>query len=159
MKNIIVVLLLVLASISVSAQDNLAKKPNSSHNKLTYSSLNSLLSSGKKHSCYKTRTASELIAIYRAQHAGSIRSTRHITLMYGSTIFTATREMNNTYHPQRYLPVNAAPLAALELLGVIAGPIVSSFYPSYIRSIYHNSGSAIAAYLQSTYTQHESGRQ
>ena len=46
----------------------------------------------------------------------------------------------------------------LQLAGMATGILAGIFYPSYIGSIYHNSGATINAYntyIQSTYHQHE----
>ena len=160
MKNTIVVLLVLLLSMPVFAQNDVA---------VVYPKLDNFLRSeknnhglmrclNKKQFDYKRFTE-----LYNQQnHAGKKKSARPVTFMDGPVVFSTalpveiSRDVNTLY--QRY-SADTQPSGALMLLGFVGGIAAAALLPPdktrSIGSTYNNNITAIEKYLQSTHYQHD----
>ena len=172
MKNTIIIVLGLLLNMSLFAQ-NEPVKVSSLHN-----SNNTRLNNNFHLFFPKNNTrwaAKHFIEMYNQQNrVGKKSPARPVTFMNGPVVFSVTptveinRNANTLY--QRYSAASKEPSAALLLLGIAAGITTSAVFPKYsystapyypysesaYRTRYLSDRAAIeAAYLQSTYHQHD----
>jgi hypothetical protein len=161
MKNTIVVLIALLLSMPVFAQPDPWKPINTLfNNDLFHPKLKSVLGSSKNNHFFLLSNRQQFnlkhfLEIYRPHQVSIQTSQRRVTFMNGPVMFPSLpADMSRSSSPsyQGYPPTN--PSAALTILGMVGGIVAGAVYPSYMRNTYHNNGTAVEAYLQSTYYQH-----
>lgn len=174
MKNTIAVLIVLLLSSPVFAQDNVVYPKLDSYLQTEKNNHGLLLQANNKHWNYKrfTKLFNHLL------HPGKRSGGRPVTFMDGPVIYSAVqhvdlnRDISTVY--VRYSAVSAEPSAASQILGLAAGIAAGAFAKGKYTGVYNpypyngnsrypdgsfrylDSRAAIeAAYLQSTFRQHE----
>jgi hypothetical protein len=177
MKNIPVVLIILLLSIPVFAQyDSVKTSGLPVYNNIVNPKLKSFSGYEKKQTGFihtnKQPDFKRFIEMYNKKQLADKTSSRRLTCMDGPVVYSAalpdeiSKNANTLY--QRYSASFAQPSAALQILGLVGGITAGIFYhdysgipiPSYTggydRTRYLGNRAAIeAAYLQSTYFQHD----
>lgn len=165
MKNTIMVIAVLILSMPVFAQGD-----------VVYPQLDSYLRAEKNNHSLLARinnthwNYNRFIELFnRLLHPVKKSSARPVTFMDGPVVYSAAlpaeigRNASTLYH--QYSASYAEPSAALQLLGIAAGIAAGAIYPKYTGVPYYpysdrtryldNKAVIEAAYLQSTYHQHD----
>lgn len=172
MKHTIAVLILLLLSILVIAQDKAVKQTIPNDNTVVYPQLNRFLSAEKNRYrlLFSNNNQSDykcFIELYNNLHrVHKGVKTNPVTFMNGPVIysvtpfFETTKNANTFYQKNAY--INTEPstaTTALQVLGVLGGIAAGAFKHSYIgqdeKRRYNIGSGAIDAYLETMSRQHD----